>query len=267
MDVHLGNQTEKNVTIQFVDIRDYTTLSEKMTPKENFEFLNSFLGKMGPIIRKHHGFVMQYLGDGLMSVFLDEPENAVNASVEMRAQVESYNASRANKARKKIAVGIGMHTGRLMLGVIGDERRMDVNAVSDSVDTASRMEGLTKFFGASIIISEFTLQGMNENAKLEHRFLGLVQVKGKKQHLKVYEILEGSSDEHIKQKKLTRDAFEKGLRHYFDRDFVEAAAAFKKVCTINKLDKSARHYLELSAKYMVEGVADNWTGVETMKIK
>jgi adenylate cyclase len=89
MDVHLGNQTEKNVTIQFVDIRDYTTLSEKMTPKENFEFLNSFLGKMGPIIRKHHGFVMQYMGDGLMSVFLDEPENAVNASVEMLAQVES----------------------------------------------------------------------------------------------------------------------------------------------------------------------------------
>jgi signal transduction histidine kinase/DNA-binding response OmpR family regulator len=267
MDVNLGDQTEKEVTIQFSDIRDYTTLSENMTPKENFEFLNSFLSKMGPIIRNNHGFIMQYLGDGLMSIFLDDPKNAINASIEMLSQVEAYNISRENKSRKRISIGIGMHTGTLMLGVIGDKQRMDVNVVSDSVNTASRMEGLTKYYGASVIISEFTLAGLQENYNVAHRFLGLVKVKGKTQPLKIYEILEGLSDEQIKLKISTKESFENGLKHYLNKDFINAAAEFKNVFTINKRDKSAQHYLKLSAKFMVDGVLPDWDGVETMMLK
>jgi two-component system sensor histidine kinase ChiS len=267
MDVNLGDQTEKEVTIQFSDIRDYTTLSENMTPKENFEFLNSFLSKMGPIIRNNHGFIMQYLGDGLMSIFLDDPKNAINASIEMLSQVEDYNISRENKSRKRISIGIGMHTGTLMLGVIGDKQRMDVNVVSDSVNTASRMEGLTKYYGASVIISEFTLAGLQENYNVAHRFLGLVKVKGKTQPLKIYEILEGLSDEQIKLKISTKESFENGLKHYLNKDFINAAAEFKNVFTINKRDKSAQHYLKLSAKFMVDGVLPDWDGVETMMLK
>jgi class 3 adenylate cyclase len=267
MDVNLGDQTEKEVTIQFSDIRDYTTLSENMTPKENFEFLNSFLSKMGPIIRNNHGFIMQYLGDGLMSIFLDDPKNAINASIEMLSQVEDYNISRENKSRKRISIGIGMHTGTLMLGVIGDKQRMDVNVVSDSVNTASRMEGLTKYYGASVIISEFTLAGLQENYNVAHRFLGLVKVKGKTQPLKIYEILEGLSDEQIKLKISTKESFENGLKHYLNKDFINAAAEFKNVFTINKRDKSAQHYLKLSAKFMVDGVLPDWDGVETMLLK
>jgi class 3 adenylate cyclase len=267
MDVNLGDQTEKEVTIQFSDIRDYTTLSENMTPKENFEFLNSFLSKMGPIIRNNHGFVMQYLGDGLMSIFLDDPKNAIKASIEMLSQVEAYNISRENKSRKRISIGIGMHTGKLMLGVIGDKQRMDVNVVSDSVNTASRMEGLTKYFGASVIVSEFTLAGLQENHEVAHRFLGLVKVKGKTQPLRIYEILEGLSDEEIKLKISTKASFENGLKHYLNKDFINAAAEFKNVFTINKRDKSAQHYLKLSAKFMVDGVLPDWDGVETMMLK
>jgi class 3 adenylate cyclase len=222
---------------------------------------------MGPIIRNNHGFVMQYLGDGLMSIFLDDPKNAINASIEMLSQVEAYNISRENKSRKRISIGIGMHTGTLMLGVIGDEQRMDVNVVSDSVNTASRMEGLTKYYGASVIISEFTLAGLQENYDVAHRFLGLVKVKGKTQPLKIYEILEGLSDEQIKLKMETKESFENGLQYYLNRDFIGAAAEFKKVFTTNKYDKSAQHYLKLSAKFMVDGVTPDWDGVETMMLK
>ena len=267
MSVHLGDQIEKEVTILFSDIRDYTTMSEGMTPKENFEFLNSFLGKMGPVIRDNNGFVMQYLGDGLMSVFLYNPINAITAAITMLSQIEAYNLSRENKSRKPIEVGIGLHSGKLILGVLGDEKRMDANVVSDSVNTASRMEGLTKHYGASIIMSENTLNGISDKEAIHYRFLGLVKVKGKTKPLKIYEILDGIESELNKLKIETKEVFERGLNHYFNKDFINAATEFKKVTTRNGKDVSAQMYLKLSAKYMVELVPENWTGVETMMHK
>ncbi len=267
MDVNLGDQIEKNVTILFSDIRDYTTLSEGMTPKENFEFLNSFLNKMGPVIRDNNGFVMQYLGDGLMSIFLHDPMDAVKASITMVAQIEEYNISRENKIRKPIMVGMGLHTGKLVMGVIGDEKRMDVNVVSDSVNTASRMEGLTKHYGTSIIMSEHTLEGLDKKNNIHYRFLGLVRVKGKTKPLKIFEILDGISNEQNKIKIATKSIFEEGLEHYFNKEFIHAATEFKKVTNQNENDVTAQLYLKLSAKFMVEGVPENWTGVETMMLK
>ena len=267
MEVNLGDQAEKEVTIVFSDIRDYTTLSEGMTPKENFEFLNAFLSKLGPVIRQHRGFVMQYLGDGLMSIFVHSPLDAVNASVQMLSEIEDYNVARGLKSRKEIKMGIGLHTGKLMLGVIGDEHRMDVNVVSDSVNTASRMEGLTKYYGASIIVSEDTFNQLETREGIHARFVGLVKVKGKTKPLKIFEVLDGSSDQEIQLKIDTIDTFEQGLKHYFERDFINAANEFKKVTTANPGDVSAQKYLELSAKYMVEDVPDSWTGVEVMSIK
>lgn len=267
MDVNLGDQIEKEVTILFSDIRDYTTLSEGMTPKENFEFLNSFLSKMGPVIRDNNGFVMQYLGDGVMSIFLHDPTDALQAAITMVAQIEVYNISRENKSRKPIMVGIGLHTGKLVLGVIGDEKRMDVNVVSDSVNTASRMEGLTKHYGASIIMSEDTLSGLKEKKDVHFRFLGLVKVKGKTKPLKIFEVLDGVTDEINKLKIETREIFEAGIKYYFDKDFINAAAKFKSVTTKNKSDLTAQMYLKLSAKFMVGNVPENWTGVETMLLK
>ncbi len=267
LDVNLGDQIEKEVTILFSDIRDYTTLSEGMKPKENFEFLNSFLNKMGPVIRDNNGFVMQYLGDGVMSLFLHEPSDAVNASISMLSQIEAYNISRENKSRKAIKVGIGLHTGKLVMGILGDEKRMDVNVVSDSVNTASRMEGLTKHYGASIIMSEHTLLGLKEDNAVHYRFLGLVKVKGKSKPIKIFEILHEMVNEQNRIKIETKEVFEAGLTHYFNKDFINAATKFKEVTTLNTQDVSAQLYLKLSAKFMVESVPKDWSGVETMLLK
>lgn len=267
MDVNIGDQIEKEVTILFSDIRDYTTLSEGMTPRENFEFLNSFLSKMEPVIRENNGFIMQYLGDGIMSIFLHDPMDALQASITMVAEIEAYNISRENKSRKPIMIGIGLHTGKLVLGVIGDETRMDINVVSDSVNTASRMEGLTKHYGASIIMSEHTCLGLDEKNSIHYRFLGLVKVKGKSTPLKIFEILDGITSEQNRIKIETKETFEAGLSHYFNKEFINAAAEFKKVTTRNNKDISAQMYLKLSAKYMVEVVPENWNGVETMMFK
>jgi class 3 adenylate cyclase len=267
LDVNLGDQTEKEVTVFFSDIRDFTTLSEGMLPKDNFEFLNSFLGRMGPIIQNNHGFVLQFLGDGLMSIFLHDPMDAVKASIAMQSKVEEYNAERESKSRRAIKVGIGIHSGKLILGILGDKKRMSVNVVSDSVNTASRMEGLTKHYGASIIMSEHTLKGMNGENSVHYRFIGLVKVKGKSNPLKIYEVLDGISSKENQMKIETKETFETGLSYYFNKEFIHAATEFKKVTNQNKTDVSAQMYLKLSAKYMVEGVPENWSGEETMLLK
>jgi two-component system sensor histidine kinase ChiS len=255
------------MTILFSDIRSYTTLSESMSPEENFKFLNSYLSRIGPKIRACNGFVNQFQGDGIMALFLSEAENAVRASIEMQKAVSEYNDYRRTKNRAPIKVGIGLHTGPLMLGIMGERDRMDANVVSDAVNTASRMEGLTKFYGASIAISEDTLSRIDESSRFNSRFLGKVQVKGKQLPVSVFEITDGDTHEIIDLKSQTKADFEAGLNHYFTKEFAEATVCFKKVLDVHSDDKTAELYLKRAAQFVVEGVSDEWEGVEAMDSK
>jgi len=262
MDVHLGDQTEKEVTIFFTDIRGYTALAEGMSPTENFNFLNDFLGIIGPVIRKNRGFILHYLGDGLMALFLHSPTDAVKAALQMQKRLGKFNKNRIREAREEIRMGTGMHTGNLILGVLGDKKRMDANVVSDAVNTASRMEGLTKIYGASIIVSEDTVRKIKD-PDFNYRMLGIVLAKGKVKPIKIFELLNGKHSASNQLKIETRKEFEKGLDHYYNKEFVEAASSFKAVLHTNEGDIAAALYLKLSAQYMVSGVPDNWDGAKS----
>ena len=124
-DVKLGDQAENIVTVLFTDIRDFTTLSEKMTPGENFKFVSSFNERLGPIIRLHQGFINQYLGDSIMAIFPRHPEDALNAAIAMQRAVYELNLQRQAEGLPAIRAGIGMHTGPLIMGITGDEHRLD----------------------------------------------------------------------------------------------------------------------------------------------
>ena len=128
----------------------------------DFKFINAFLGRVGPVIERHGGFINQYLGDGIMALFIKDHEACLQAAIEMQQAIQQYNKKRQAKGRLPIKVGIGLNTGQLMLGIIGDPKRYDSSVISDAVNTASRMEGLTKFFGTSIILSEATLSELTE---------------------------------------------------------------------------------------------------------
>ena len=121
-----------------------------------------------------------------MAIFMDVPDDALRAAIEMHRSLYIYNESRIKKSRKPIQIGIGIHNGPLMMGVIGDKQRMDAGVVADSVNTASRMEGLTKYFGVSILLSEDVLKQLLDPQDFQIRFLGKVMVKGKQTPFKVY---------------------------------------------------------------------------------
>jgi predicted ATPase/class 3 adenylate cyclase len=267
LDVRLGDQIRGEMTVLFSDIRSYTTLSEGMTPEENFNFINAYLKRVGPSIKQNGGFINQYYGDGIMAIFPSRPEDALRAALDALKKLAAYNVEREGKGRKAIQLGVGLHTGKLMLGVIGDEERHDTGVISDAVNTAARVEGLTKTYGASVVVSEDCLLGIPSVEGYGHRFLGRVQVKGRAKALAVYEFYDGEPPEIVALKEQTRAQFAEALEDYFARRFPEAAVSLKKVLGVNPNDKTAQRYLKNAAHYMVDGVDDDWTGVETMTEK
>ena len=143
VDVSLGDQTQRQMTIMFSDIRSFSSLSEDMSPSENFQFINTLLSQMCPTIREHMGFVDKYLGDGIMALFPRGADDAVQAAIAMRTQLARFNEARSRTGKRPIRIGTGLHSGLLMLGTIGETERMEVTVISDAVNLASRVEQLT----------------------------------------------------------------------------------------------------------------------------
>lgn len=189
LEVELGDWTECEMTIFFLDIRDFTTLSENMSPRDNFRFLNSFLKIFGPIIRAHGGFVDKYPGDGIMALFPSEPDEALEAALEMRERLLGYNAGRALGGYVPIRFGVGIHRGPLMLGTIGESDRMDSTVISDTVNSASRIEGLNKKFTTDILVSGDTLRNLRRPDRFATKFLAEEMVKGKARAVQVFELV------------------------------------------------------------------------------
>ena len=194
-DVVVGDQVQKHITILFIDIRSFTSLSEQLTPKENFDFLNDYLGYMEPVIRANNGFVDKFIGDSIMALFHEQPLDAVKAAIEMRQQLKLFNNQLQHKGRPEIETGTGIHTGNLILGVVGGAGRIETTVISDAVNLASRLEGLTRSYAASIIISEATLAELPLNNTFVVESIGEVLVKGRKKSVDIFAISQPNQDE------------------------------------------------------------------------
>ena len=267
VDVNLGDQVQRDMTVLFSDIRDFTALSESMTPQENFNFLNSYLGRVSPIIHEHHGFIDKYIGDAIMALFPETVEDALQAAIEMRQEVSRYNKQRNQENHKPINIGVGLHKGSLMLGTIGEARRMEGTVISDAVNLASRLEGLTKVYGVSIVISEQALFSLYRPTRYSFRFLDRVQVHGKKETLAVFEVFDGDPPEVVDLKLKTQPDFERGLLHYHSQEFAKAKTYFEDVVMQNPNDKAVHLYLKRVNYFIEYGVPPDWEGVEAMTEK
>src|SRR5919199_4224469 len=260
VDVQLGDQVHKEMTILFSDIRDFTSLSENMSPKENFNFINSYLSRVGPVIRNHNGFIDKYIGDAIMALFSESAQNALKAAIAMQQQVSLYNTHRHTIGYPSIAIGVGLHTGSLMLGTVGEKERMDTTVIADAVNLASRLEGLTKLYGAGIVISEQTLSRLDEQQAFSCRFLGRVRVKGKKAPVAVFEVYDGDPQPLIELKMQTRADFEQGVYLYHQEQFAQAQAIFQQVLQTNEQDKAARLYIKRCEQLQTYGSSNEWDG-------
>jgi DNA-binding response OmpR family regulator/anti-sigma regulatory factor (Ser/Thr protein kinase) len=264
MDVKLGDYANQNVTVFFSDIRRYTTISETMTPEENFRFIHAYVRRMGPIIHEHSGFINQYMGDAIMAIFPEKTIHSLNAAIDMQKKIVEYNKERRMKRREAITVGMGLHCGSLTMGIIGDENRSEPSTIADTVNIASRIEQLTKYYGARILLSENSYMNLPEAHRYHIRYLGNVRVKGKKESLKVYECFDGDQEEMIQMKIETLTDFDLGLKYYYKKDFPEAAVSFKKVLKKNDSDQVVHNFYNNAVKFSHKGVPKDWSGIESI---
>ncbi|AOP32870.1 hypothetical protein A0128_02675 [Leptospira tipperaryensis] len=258
LEVSLGDQIEKEMSVMFSDIRSFTELSEKMTPEENFNFLNSYLKRMNPIIQSHSGYIDKYLGDGIMALFQESPENAVDAAIEMQNYLITYNEHRVKSNYRPITIGIGIHYGKMMLGTIGSDERMEGTVISDAVNVSSRIEGLTKVYGSKIIISEQTMYRLPDPDKYSYRLLDTITVKGKSDHLCVYEIIDGTEPSLLELKLYTKPIFEKAVLEYMKHDYETCIEYMKKVQEINLNDRATHLYILRCEQAINQGARHSW---------
>jgi len=265
--MRLGDQVHKEMTILFSDIRSFTSLSEKMSPEENFSFINSYLKEMGPVIRNSGGFIDKYIGDAIMALFPEKADDALRAARDMRVRLEAFNAHRLRDGRDPIDIGTGIHTGNLMLGIVGEEERMEGTVISDSVNIASRIEGLTKVYGASIIVSEQTLKQIDAPEQYGYRFLDKVKVTGKQKAVMVFEVF-GSDPEPMRALKAqTKAEFENGTGLYFGGKPAEALKIFRKIAAANGDDKAVKLYIARCEDFIKLGIPHDGVGIETVNVK
>ena len=244
VDVKLGDQAERRMTIMFSDIRNFTTLSETMTPYENFNFLNSYLSQMEPLIAAHHGFIDKYIGDAIMALFPRKPDDAVSGAIAMLDKLNEYNAGRHRAGYVPIQIGIGLNAGMVMLGTVGGDKRMDGTVISDAVNLAARLEEMTKVYLTPLLLSEHMLYSLDDTSKYCIRLLDRIRVKGRISPVSVYEIFDNDEPE-LKQGKLaTREKFESALAYYHMRDPHSALQLLEECTKVVPEDQVARIYID-----------------------
>ena len=291
LDVQLGEQVEKEITVMFSDIRSFTHMSEQMSPQENFNFINSYLFHMSPIIKEHLGFIDKYIGDAIMALFPTTADDAVRASIAMLEKLKTYNQGRKRAGYRPIQIGIGLNTGNLMLGTVGDQQRMDGTVISDAVNLASRIESMTKTYGVSLLISETTYFQLENSSDYAIRIIDQVQAKGKSEPVTVFEVFNADPPHIIESKLKTMVLFRQGFKLYHRTKFAEAHALFddvveanpeektqhiseakelfEEILHVNPHDKVAQIYLQRCEQILKYGVLDEWASVwawvETLK--
>lgn len=240
----LGDQISSNMTVLFSDIRSFTTLSEQMNPDENFEFLNSYLGDIGPCIQRNGGFIDKYIGDAIMAIFPKTADQALKSAIDIFSTLDRFNEQRSQKNQTSIQIGIGIHTGLLILGTIGTNKRMQSTVISDAVNLASRLEGLTKRFRSKILISKETKNQLSNADDFNFRYLGKVKIRGKHNHVEIFEICDADPIQQMQLKLESIPKFEQAINLYFKQEFDDAASVFKEIISDNPDDGAAICYLQ-----------------------
>ncbi len=269
--IPIGIAKEELLTISFSDIRSFTQISEEMSSQELLIFLNDFFDKMTPPIQNNHGFIDKYIGDSIMSVFdrkeedkINHPNDAVLAGIVMHEIQRNYD--KQNITMFPIQFGIGIHTGKVIMGTVGSASRMDSTVIGDPVNLASRLESLTKYYEVEIIISE-TTKNLIPAEDYNIRQLDKVVVKGKSNIVSIYEVFDGNPFEIKKMKLASLPIFEKGLKFYFEKEWEIAVEFFEKSLTVFPNDKVTEIYIERCKRFQREAPPKDWQGEYIFEIK
>lgn len=267
--IELGNAETEDAVVLFSDIRGFTGISEQMSPDEVFDFLNNYLSRMEPPVRQNEGFVDKYLGDAIMALFTSEQgegsaRNALKAAIDMKRALKRFNDERSRSGLNTVHAGIGLHYGEVIIGTVGGGERMDSTAIGDSVNIASRVEGLTKQYQVPILATDDVIQSLDKPLEFRIRFIDRVRVVGKSVPIGIWEISGLATDPNHAEEMAHIALFEKATKHYYKQEFTEALDAFKSYLQLVEGDRTALLYVERSRAMLREGPEPDWDGVTNL---
>ena len=227
-DLALGDAKSCELTVLFCDIRGFSINSEMMTAKENFAFANVIYGKMGPIVRNNNGFVDKYIGDAVMGLF-EKPDDAIRCGIELYKTIVLDPKTAEELKVSDINIGIGIHTGMAMVGIVGEEERLSGTVISETVNMSSRLDSLTKQYKTAMLVSKDTIDRMADPDSLDLRYLGIVQVAGVNDVTALYEVLDCLPDTIRPQRSANNKDLREAIRLFSLGRRDEAVAALQQL--------------------------------------
>ncbi|HOT76280.1 MAG TPA: adenylate/guanylate cyclase domain-containing protein [Candidatus Wallbacteria bacterium] len=263
--IKLGDNVSREMAVLFSDIMGFSAMSEKLSPQENFNFINSYLAAMGPVIRENGGFIDKYIGGIIMALF-EKPSSAMKCALAMAARLDEFNEARRRQGGEPISTGVGIHYGDLMLGIVGEHERISATVISDTVNLSSRLEGLCKHYGAAIIASGSIVENC-ETVKFDSRPLGRVLVKGKTEPADIVEIIIPAADGCSSVKSETKELFALAVKKYCAADIASAIEDFKEISTKNPSDGAAAIFVKKCEELIKTGIPKDFSGVDKLSEK
>ncbi|WP_411822144.1 7TM diverse intracellular signaling domain-containing protein [Leptospira sp. 'Mane'] len=258
LEVMRGDSVEREMTILFSDIRNFTRLSESNHARDVFLLLNEYMERLGPAIAKHGGFIDKYIGDAIMALFPGGPADAIHASIAMKKEVDEMKHRLTGDFH--LEAGFGIHHGSVMLGTVGESNRLDTTVIGDTVNLASRLEGLTKNFGIPILASDSVRKNIEEHHDLQFREIDSVIVKGKTKPVVIYEVLDADTHEIREAKNNSYPVFYQGMHHYKMRNFRTSLELFQECITACPEDNAAHSYAKRAKEFLENPPPDDWSG-------
>jgi len=268
-ELELGGE-EKEVTILFSDVRNFTAMCEGASPSAILERLNRYFNLVSKEIEQQGGVVDKYIGDAIMALYgapvyyENAAERAINSALGMFVALEEINQAFEQEGVARLGMGIGISTGKVVVGNMGSENRLNYTAIGDDVNLASRLEGLTKMYGVPIIVSRGT---MKQAQQYVYRFVDKVRVKGKQNPVSIYTPLGLDTDSVVVAQKEKIEIYNKGIVAYQTLCWDPAISHFEAVLQLDEQDTLARLYLKRCQSYKVKPPQENWNGVHVLDMK
>ncbi|MBI4830199.1 MAG: CHASE2 domain-containing protein [Candidatus Lindowbacteria bacterium] len=268
--LELGGK-EMVLTALFSDVAGFTTISERLTAHQLVELLNEYLTAMTDIILKYDGLLDKYEGDAIMAVFgapihyADHAARACYVALEMQEQLRTMREKWKAEGKPELYARVGMNTGAMVVGNMGSRVRFDYTVMGDSVNLASRLEGVNKQYSTDIMISEFTLEHCKENVIA--REVDLIRVKGKAKPVRIYEVLARSKDGLPEAMESVIRHYSAGLEAYRAKNWDAGITAFQCALETRPDDGPSLTYLKRCAEYVKAPPPDDWDGAYIMTTK
>ena len=237
-ELELGNQVKKSATTLFCDLKSATNISRSLSLEENFNYINSYLKTVAPLVRRFDGFIDKYLGDGVLAVF-SKPQDAIECAHAILRAIDVRNKSQ--KELPTIDARISVNSGEIIFGIVGDEERKSPTIISDVVNLASKMQEINLYIGTKLLIAKSSLNELPQNFEFDYRYTGVLSLEDGTQ-VPLFESLNYYPKNKKEKLKKLKNRFEAGVRAYNEKDYAQAKEAFEFVLHYVADDKPSYIY-------------------------